>query len=93
MIRWLSRSSRAIALILLGGALGYWLSDGITDLRQMFTPPAPKTSAAAAWEDFSARIQALGERILKDLRPEASPAQPASATVPGDPRPGEQGGA
>jgi len=38
------------------------------------------------------RRQSRGERILKDLRPDASTAQPSSATVPGDPQPGEQGG-
>lgn len=39
------------------------------------------------------RRQSRGERILKDLRPEPSPADAAPAMVPGDPRPGQQGGA
>lgn len=39
------------------------------------------------------RRQSRGERILKDLRPEASTAEASSATVPSDPKPGQQGGA
>jgi len=39
------------------------------------------------------RRQSRGERILKDLRPEASTVEAPSATVPGDPKPGQQGGA
>lgn len=39
------------------------------------------------------RKQSRGERILKDLRPEASTAKAPPATVPGDPQPGQQGGA
>lgn len=39
------------------------------------------------------RRQSRGERILKDLRPESSPAPAAEATVCGDQQPGDQGGA
>lgn len=66
MIRILRRISSAIGLVLLGGVLGYWLSDGITDLRRMFLPPSSQTDAAAAWDDFAERLGALGHRILQD---------------------------
>ena len=66
MIRGLYRVSSIAALLLLGGILGAWLSDGILDLKRMFLPPAPKTEAAAAWDDFAARIGALGKRILRE---------------------------
>ncbi len=39
------------------------------------------------------RRQSRGERILRDLRPEASSEAAGYATVPVDPQPGEQGGA
>ena len=52
-MRRLSGILKASALLLLGGVLGYWLSDGITDLRRMFLPPSPKTEATAAWDDFA----------------------------------------
>ena len=65
-MRRFSRILKASALLLLGGVLGYWLSDGITDLRRMFLPPSPKTEAAAAWDDFAERLGALGHRILQD---------------------------
>lgn len=39
------------------------------------------------------RRQSRGERILKDLRPEASPAEAPPTTVSSDPQTGQQGGA
>ena len=66
MIRNLTRIFGGIGLVLLGGILGYWLSDAVTDMRRMFMPASPKTEAAAAWDDFAARIGALGHRILQE---------------------------
>ncbi|MCH2173436.1 DUF1214 domain-containing protein [Myxococcota bacterium] len=65
MIRYLYWGAGGAALLFLGGVLGYWLSDGITDLRKMFMPSPPKTEASAAWNDFSQRMGSLGHRILE----------------------------
>jgi hypothetical protein len=72
MIRRFYRLSGVTALLLVGVLLGYAMSDVITDLRQMFVPPAPETEAKAAWADFTHRIDALGNRILEDDFPSAS---------------------
>jgi len=77
VIRNLTRLVGAVALVLLGGVLGYWLSDGITDVRKMYAPPPTKTDAAAAWDDFAERIGALGHRILQDDFPNETDADRA----------------
>ena len=53
----------------------------------------PARKAKGKKKTRRARRQSRGERILKELRPEGSPAASAPATVPGDPLPGQQGGA
>jgi hypothetical protein len=68
----LTRFFRSISLLVLGGAIGYGLSDGISDLRQMFLPSAPQTSATEAWNDFGQRMSALGQRILQADFPNAT---------------------
>jgi len=55
--------------------------------------PVRQTKGKGKKKTRRVRRQSRGERILKDLRPEDSPAAAAPATVPGDPQPGQQGGA
>lgn len=55
--------------------------------------PARKTKGRTKKKARRVRRQSRGERILKDLRPEASTGEASPATVPGDPQPGQQGGA
>lgn len=61
---------------------------GVRDDRTQRQPKGKKKTKTRR-----VRRQTRGERILKDLRPSASLAQPASAIVAGDPQSGNQGGA
>ena len=66
------RGVLVLLLLLLGGAVGYGFSDVVTDVRRMLLPRAPETAAAAAWDDFTQRMGALGHRILREDFPSAT---------------------
>jgi len=57
---------RATAFLIIGGFIGFWLSDTIKDARLMFSAASTQSSASAAWKDFAQRIEAVGNRILED---------------------------
>jgi hypothetical protein len=57
---------RATAFLIIGGFIGFWLSDTIKDARLMFSAASTQSTASAAWKDFAQRIEAVGNRILED---------------------------
>ncbi len=57
---------RATAFLIIGGLIGFLLSDTIKDAKLMFSAASTQSSASAAWKDFAQRIEAVGNRILED---------------------------
>ena len=68
---------KAVLLLIVGGIVGYLLSDTITDTRRMFSQAASHDNAREAWEEFSDRINAVADRMLKSDFPNQTDRQRA----------------
>lgn len=57
---------KACGFTVLGTVIGFSLAQPIKDLQSMLAPPPKHETASAAWQDFSALINKVGQRILED---------------------------
>ena len=68
---------KAVLLLIVGGIVGYLLSDTIIDTRRMLSQAASHDNAREAWEEFSDRINAVADRMLKSDFPNQTDRQRA----------------